>query len=126
MSLPVTSLTAVALGLWLIVLTVRVIGMRRKGRVVHGDNGDKALAKAIRGQANLTEQAPMALILMALAELQGAPLLWLPALLLVAGRLMHGAYFGWHGLHWRLRVMGMWGTLTAQALLLLLLATTLF
>ena len=125
MSLPITSLTALALGLWLIVLTVRVVLIRRRDKVVIGDNGDRVLAKAIRAQGNLTEQAPMALIVMGLAEVQGAPMLWLPALLLVLGRLLHGLYFGWHGLHWRLRFWGMWATVIAQGLLLLLLASTL-
>ena len=125
MSLPVTSLTAIALALWLIVLTLRVVRMRRSAGVAIGDNGDRALAKAIRGQANLTEQAPIALIVMGLAELQGASLLWLPALILVLGRLLHGLYFGWHGLHWRLRFWGMWATVVAQGLLVLSLALTL-
>ena len=119
LSLPVTSLTAILSALLIIALTVQVIRLRRKGGVVLGDNGDRVLAKAIRGHANATEQLPIALILMGLAELQGAPppLLWLAAAVLLVGRAMHAAYFGIHGTHWKLRFYGMWLTFAAQGLL---------
>ncbi len=127
-SLPVTSLSAIFAALLILVLTVQVIRLRRKDGVVIGDNNDRVLAKAIRGHANATEQLPIALILMGLAELQGAPagLLWIAAASLIAGRVMHATYFGIHGTHWKLRFYGMWLTFAAQALLIAALAAALF
>ena len=127
LTLPVTSLTAIFAALLILLLTVQVVRLRRKGGVVLGDNGDRVLAKAIRGHANATEQLPIALILMALAELQGAStaLLWPAAASLGLGRIMHATYFGIHGTHWRLRFYGMWFTLCAQLLLIAGLTVTL-
>ena len=120
-ALPVTSLTAIFAGALLLLLTAQVIRLRRRGGVVLGDNNDRVLAKAIRGHGNAAEQLPIALIVMGLAELQGAPLilLWSAALVLMTGRVMHGAYFAIDGTHWTLRFYGMILTFTAQALLLL-------
>ncbi|MDX8351051.1 MAPEG family protein [Cognatiyoonia sp. IB215182] len=126
-SLPVTSMTAICAALILLVLTWKVIMLRRKDGVVLGDTGDRVLTKAIRGQANAAEQLPMALILMGLAELQGAYGVALTALaaILLIGRGMHAAYFGIHGLTWRLRFYGMFLTLIAQGGLIILLGLTL-
>ncbi len=126
-SLPIASLTAVFAALLIVLLTLQVVRLRRKDGVVLGDNGDRVLAKAIRGHANATEQLPITLILMGLAELQGAStaLLWLAAAALVLGRIMHATYFGIHGTHWRLRFYGMWFTLSAQLLLIAALVSTL-
>lgn len=126
-ALPITSLTAICSALILLVLTWKVITLRRKDGVVLGDTGDRVLTKAIRGQANAAEQLPMALILMGLAELQGANVVSLTALaaILLLGRGMHAAYFGIHGLTWRLRFYGMFLTLIAQGGLIILLGLTL-
>jgi len=125
-SLPITSFTALFTGALILLLTIRVVQLRRRGGVVLGDNDDRALAKAIRGQANAAEQLPIALILMGLAELQGGGtlLLLLAAALLVIGRILHAIYFAIHGTHWRLRFYGMWMTLAAQGVLLVILALT--
>ncbi len=124
--LPITAVLAAGLSLWILILTWRVIRKRRTQGVVLGDNDDRALAKAIRGQANATEQIPIFLIVFGLAELGGAETWMLTSvgLLFVAGRLAHGAYFGWHGLHWRLRFYGMLATLIAQGAAVLTLAVT--
>ena len=126
MSLPITSLTALAAALIILILTARVIVLRRRDGVVLGDNGDKVLTKAIRGQANAAEQLPIALILLALAELQGAaPVLLIPlALTLITGRVMHAVYFAVDGTNWRLRFWGMLLTLLAQGGLILALLLT--
>ncbi|MEM9785307.1 MAG: MAPEG family protein [Pseudomonadota bacterium] len=125
--LPITSLTAMCGAIILLTLTWKVIGLRRKGGVVLGDNGDRVLTKAIRGQANAAEQFPMALIMLGLAELQSAnsAVLGVLALTLIIGRSMHAAYFGIHGLTWRLRFYGMFMTLIAQGGLILTLLVTL-
>ncbi|MEM8536675.1 MAG: MAPEG family protein [Pseudomonadota bacterium] len=121
MQLPITSLTAVYAAVLIIALTIKVVQLRRRGGVVLGDNDDRVLTKAIRGHANATEQLPISLILMGLAELQGGPvaLLLIGALTLVTGRTMHAIYFAIHGTSWRLRFFGMWLTLTGQVALLL-------
>ena len=125
--LPVTALTALALATLLLALTVHVIVGRRSAGIVHGDGDDRAFAKRVRGHANAAEQVPIALIVMALAEVREAHAwaLAIPALLLVGGRLSHALYFARHGLSFRLRVFGMLATLLAQAGLILTLAATL-
>jgi len=126
-ALPITSLTALCAGVLILLLTIRVVQFRRQNGVVLGDGGHPVLAKAIRGHANATEQVPVALILMGLAELQGASatVLGVIAVVLIGGRVLHALYFGRHGTHWRFRFFGMVMTLLAQIGLLLTLAVTL-
>ncbi|MGJ8586596.1 MAG: MAPEG family protein [Yoonia sp.] len=126
-SLPVTSFTALFAGVLILLLTIKVIQLRRRGGVVLGDNDDYALTKAIRGHANAVEQLPIALILMGLAEVQGASqaLLVVAAAALMVGRALHGIYFAIHGTHWRFRFVGMALTLAAQMALILILALAL-
>ena len=69
----VTALYAALLGLLAAALTVRVILQRVKTGVQAGDGGNADLAQAIRAHANLVEQAPLALLLIALAEATGSP-----------------------------------------------------
>ncbi len=89
---PITTIAAVILGLWLFWLSARIIAGRRNA----GENPDAdqtvLLERRVRAQANLCEYAPVALVLLFLAEAQGAHF-WLvavSALLLVVGRLLHG------------------------------------
>lgn len=76
---------AVGLGAWIVALRVRL-------RVGIGDGGHRELARAIRAHANLLETAPIALLLLLLAELTGAlghgALHWAGGTL-VLGRLLH-------------------------------------
>ncbi|MEM9032054.1 MAG: MAPEG family protein [Pseudomonadota bacterium] len=89
----ITGLYAGLLGLLLVVLSVRVIGYRGAKGISIGDNGDEIMLRRIRAQGNLVEYAPLALILLALAEIQGLPswLVHLFGLILLAGRLSHAA-----------------------------------
>jgi uncharacterized membrane protein YecN with MAPEG domain len=70
-------------------LTVAVIVQRTRHAVATGDGGVAGLAQAIRAQANFAEQAPMAIIAIACAELAGASPLLVNALgvVLVVARL---------------------------------------
>jgi uncharacterized membrane protein YecN with MAPEG domain len=52
-------------------LTVNVIVNRVRSKVDAGDGGVAKLAQAIRAHANFAEQAPLALIVLALAEMLG-------------------------------------------------------
>lgn len=116
-TLPITSVAAICLACMHLALTWRVITIRRRDGVVLGDNDDRVLTKAIRGQANAAEQIPLALIMLGLCELQQSPFLLLCTLaaVFVAGRIMHAVYFGVHGTPWHLRVYGMLLTLIGQA-----------
>ena len=126
-TLIVTSLTALMCGAWFLILTALVVMKRRGDGIVLGDNDDRIMEKLIRGQANAAEQMPIFLIILALAEFNGATaaLLAPTATLFTLGRISHGYYFGWHGTHWRFRFYGMLATLTAQILALILLAISL-
>jgi uncharacterized protein len=85
----VTAIYAALLGLLGAVLTARVIINRVRGRVDAGDGGIAALAQAIRAHCNFVEQAPLALLLLVVAEGVGVRPLVLNVLgvALVAARL---------------------------------------
>jgi len=88
----ITPLYAALCGLLLIVLSVRVIGLRRKYGVGLGTGEQPELQRAIRVQANFTEYAPLALILLLLLEVSHRAPDWalhLLGLLLVVGRIAH-------------------------------------
>lgn len=53
---------------------MRVINLRRDGKIAFGDGGEARLARAIRVQANFIEYAPLTLLLLMLVEMQGAPI----------------------------------------------------
>ena len=75
----------------MLALAVRIMVMRFRMRVGIGDGGDSRLARAIRIHGNAIEYVPIALVLMLVAELDGAR----PALLhgcgivLVVARIAH-------------------------------------
>jgi len=116
--MPITALYASLLALIFLVLSVRVIGLRRVVRIGLGDGGDSALLRRVRVHANFAEYVPLCLILIGLAESLRAPPVLLHGLggLLLAARISH-AYgvsrqpetFAW-------RVSGMVGTLTVLGL----------
>ena len=71
-----TALAAALLTLLQIGLTVLVIRARRGLRVNLGDGGNDTMQKRVRMHGNLTENAPLFLILLGLLEIGGgAPLL---------------------------------------------------
>jgi len=91
MTLPVTMTIAGALALVSLWLATRVSAMRMNSGITDGDGGDKRMQARVRAHANLTEYAPVVLILLALLELAGQPATWLWAAgaLFVLGRLAH-------------------------------------
>ncbi len=117
-SLPITTLLAITLLAWLLVLSWRVIGIRRSGGASLGDGGDKALQRRIRAQANLTEYAPMFVILIAVLELQrgNAVVLALLSVAFLLGRLAHGYALSFTDGNMIGRVAGMGLTLGASGL----------
>ena len=91
MPLPVTAIYAAPIGLLVVALAGRIAWLRWTYKVGLGDGGNPQLARAIRAHGNLVEFAPMALILMALCETNGAPAPFLhtTGTALVVGRLLH-------------------------------------
>ncbi|MBT3360697.1 MAG: hypothetical protein HN403_13815 [Rhodospirillales bacterium] len=91
MALPVTALYAGLLGLFSLFLGIRITVMRARTKVVLGDGGNDELATAMRVFGNFMEYVPLALILLALAEINGASSAmthWLGGALVV-GRVLH-------------------------------------
>jgi uncharacterized protein len=91
MSLYITTLYALPLILIWFILWVRVAKSRGEHKVSIGDGGSKELLLRIRHHGNFIEWVPFTLILMMLAELQGAPHSWLyvAGALLLLGRVLH-------------------------------------
>lgn len=108
MTLIVTPLYAGLIALIFMVLSYRVIFYRRANKLSLGDYGDKALLARIRAQGNCGEYAPIALLLLLIIELQGAPAvaLHILGLMLLIGRLMHAYGFSQHPQILNLRVGG--------------------
>ena len=94
----VTLLYAGLLTLWFVVLSVRVVNLRRGG-IIFGDNGDVHVIRVVRAQANFAEYVPLALLLMGFLEVSRYSIYLLHALglTLLVARLLHGLglSFGW-------------------------------
>lgn len=87
----VTPLAASVLGVLYVVLALKIVQLRRKYGISIGYGSNDELHRTIRAHANLTEYAPILLILLAVLEFNGAPV-WLCALLalpFLTGRLLH-------------------------------------
>ena len=115
----VTGLYAALAGVFLIVLSVRVIGQRRAGRVSVGHGGRPDLERAMRVHANFTEYVPLCLLMLGLAELQGLPAWAVHAVgvLLMLARLAHFLGMRTPEAPGALRVAGMVGTFTVLGVL---------
>jgi uncharacterized membrane protein YecN with MAPEG domain len=92
----VSPLYAGLLALLFLYLSWQVIALRRHHKVSVGDGGEKAVAKAMRVQANCVEYASFGMILLIAAELQGSPTWAIHGLglSLVLGRVLHAFGFG--------------------------------
>jgi uncharacterized membrane protein YecN with MAPEG domain len=111
----ISAYTVAALILLLSILSLRVILMRRSGRGPSvGLGEDETFIRAVRAQSNLAEYAPVFLIALFLAELQGGSPQFLAGVAIVffISRVLHAVGFGYVGKRpWR--VMGTAGTLTS-------------
>lgn len=124
MNLEVTPLIACLLAALYIVLSARVINQRRVSKVSLGDGNDKALLKRQRVHGNFAEYVPFALVLLLIAELQGAAvwMLYLSGVMLVAGRIGHAIGTGRTPQVPALRTLGMgltFGAIITTALTIL-------
>ena len=103
----ITSIYASLLALLIVRLSVAVIKLRRKNRVSVGDGGNEELQLAIRAHANAVEYIPIALMLLLMLELNGAPkiLIHILGVTLLVGRILHA--MGLPTKDFKKRVLGM-------------------
>ena len=107
----ITALYCSLLAIWLFILSIRVIGLRGNPAfafIAQGSGDEDLLQRAIRAQGNLTEYAPMMLIVLYLLETSGAEsnALHLLGGSFLIGRLMHGICMGFMRSSMLLRVGG--------------------
>lgn len=108
MTVSVVPAYAALLGLLFVVLSVRVIVMRRQTGVGVGD-GEGQLLRRHRVHANFAEYVPLALILLTFCEIQGLPG-WAVHLLcagLLAGRFVHAWGVSQSDENLKFRIVGM-------------------
>ena len=122
MTLEIVPAYAAVLALLFLGLSVRVIRARRRQKVALGDGDNPVVRRAMRVQANFAEYAPFCLLLIAFAELGGAPGLVVHGLCLalLAGRLVHAYGVSRTPENLRYRVTGMtltFATLAGAALM---------
>lgn len=110
----ITPVYAGLVALMFVVLSFRVISSRRQAKVALGDGGNAMLTRRLRVHGNFAEYAPLAIVLMALAEFQGKPdwLIHSLGIALLTGRLVHALGVSREPEDFRLRVTGMVLTLS--------------
>ena len=120
MLVPITALYAIVLGVIAIALIAPIGPLRLKKEISILDGGDPELAVAMRRHGNFVEHVPLALILMAICELNGASgtLLHGVGIVLVAARIAHPIGLKADDLSPKLRLVGAVGTLLATLALI--------
>lgn len=124
-ALPITSVIAASLALLALPLTIHVSARRAaigmKAGVIHkavfGDADDPMLRNSIRAFGNFIEYVPLALILFALLEIQGAPskMLWGLGIAFIIGRAIHAISMTFMPLNPAPRGLAMFTTYAAYA-----------
>ncbi|GHD49895.1 hypothetical protein SAMN05216429_112136 [Marinobacter persicus] len=122
---PITAVFAAVTGLLLLVLSAHVVKYRLKYRQGLGVNNDPDFEASVRAHANLIEHAPLGLLMLGLAEINGvsATLVYWSGMALVVGRILHawGMINGRGGPH-KARMIGIlltWLSILVVAILLL-------
>ena len=113
MDLTIVPSYAAVLGIGMIILSLRVIRIRRKAKIALGDQGEPVLERAIRVHGNFSEYVPLAIILLTFVEISGSSG-WLVhglCILLVAGRAVHAIGVSHTAENHRFRTFGMVTTL---------------
>lgn len=115
----ITALSAAILSALCVMLSLKVVAIRRSEKISVGDGGNESLLRAMRAQANLLEYAPLALIMLACAEVNGVPrlLLAVVAIAFIAGRILHPAGLRDASSPGTARVLGMQLTLVSMLVL---------
>ncbi|MDP3269354.1 MAG: MAPEG family protein [Legionella sp.] len=106
---PITTVTTSLLSIILIIVSIKIIKLRREYKVSLGDNGHKDLERVIRAHGNFIEYTPITLILMLCAEANQAHwvILFILALFFILGRALHAYAFIYNKTHFKFRVRGM-------------------
>lgn len=88
MLVPITAIYAALSGFLVLALAANVVRYRFGKNVSFGDDGHQDMTRVVRAHGNTVEYVPLALILMALLELNGgsSTALHLYGVLLIAGR----------------------------------------
>jgi len=109
MTLSITPVYAALLAILFIVLSFRVIFVRRGERISLGDGDNPALRARVRVHANFAEYVPLSLLLMLMAELLGGHSVLVHALglMLLIGRAAHAWGVSQHPQIMILRQVGM-------------------
>lgn len=128
MAFQTTSLYAVPLALLFLVLWFRVTAMRANLKVSIGDAGNVELHERIRQHGNFIEWVPLILMLMVIAEGNGADPLWLHSsgAMLLAGRLVHPFGLKASNASHPLRIAGNTASLLAALVVMVCLIITAF
>ena len=115
---------AALLALFYIVLSVRVVRLRRREKVAVGDGDSMRLRRAIRVHGNFAEYVPLTLLLLTFVEMQGASLTTVHALciMLLIGRVVHACGVSREKEDYRLRAAGMLLTFASIAVSAVILA----
>ncbi|ODC03058.1 glutathione metabolism protein [Terasakiispira papahanaumokuakeensis] len=106
----VTPIYAALLGLLLILLSFRVIKVRRRALVAVGTGDDPELLRATRVQGNFTEYVPLTLLLIWMLETQGAAspvFIHVLGVALLVGRCLHAYGVSQTQENLKLRISGM-------------------
>lgn len=125
MLLPVTGVFAAVLGVLMLVLSAYVVKFRLKFKKGMGVTDDADFQAAVRAHGNLVEYAPIVLIMLGIAELNGvgSGFIYWTGMAFVVGRLLHAwGMINGHGEEHIGRGIGMvltWLAMLAAAILLL-------
>lgn len=116
MTLSIVPFYAAVLALMFVVLSVRIIGLRRRKGVALGTRRDIELVRATRAHANFAEYVPMALLLLSFVEMMSpAQFVHVLGIALIVGRLAHAYGVNREPEDFRYRVTGMSLTFTVLA-----------
>ncbi|WP_394148438.1 MAPEG family protein [Shewanella atlantica] len=120
MSVAISGLYISITAIFVVMFAMRVIQLRRKYKIGLGTSGNEALRLANRVHANLVENAPIAMLLLVVAELNHLPGLFLHVLgiIWILGRILHaiGLTQGRGGYH----LGRFWGGLLSWLVILML------
>ena len=116
MLLTVTPLYAAVMVVFFVAMSFYVIINRARADTLIGDGGNVDLLVAIRRHGNLSEYMPLALLMMAIAEVLGLGATWLhiAGLALLAGRLIHPFGVNRNGTLLAARVAGVLATVASM------------
>ena len=126
MNIDITLSYSIILITFMLILAFRIIDLRGSPvtKFLHSENrvvNEDTLYRAVRGHGNLIEYAPLFLILMLIAELNGLASVYLHSsgIIFTIGRLMHGIVFSFMKPNMILRVGGMILTFTGFIILII-------